>query len=98
MDHILHARLTRTELTEGNLIGATIYGPSDEKIGKVAHLHGADANAQVVVDVGGFLGIGAKPVALPVSKLNFMRDNDGSVHGTTSLTKEEVKALPEHHH
>jgi hypothetical protein len=49
-------------------------------------------------DVGGFLGIGAKPVTLAVNKLNFMRDENGDVHATTSLTKERAKALPEHHH
>ena len=46
----------------------------------------------------GFLGIGAKPVALPVNQLNFMRGIGGDVHATTSLTKDEVQALPEHHH
>jgi hypothetical protein len=35
---------------------------------------------------------------LDVSKLNFMRDESGTVHATTSMTKDQVKALPEHHH
>ena len=72
---------------------STIYGPGDEKIGSVAHLHGSGAGAQVIVDVGGFLGIGAKPVALPVSQLHFMRDEDGEVHATTTLTKEAGQGL-----
>ena len=67
MDHTTHERLNVTELTESNLIGAPIYGADDEKIGSVSHLHGSGPAAQVIVDVGGFLGIGAKPVALPVS-------------------------------
>ena len=96
MDHITHERLGPEDLTEDNLVGATIYGPDDYEIGDVAHLHGSGPEAQVVVDVGGFLGIGAKPVALPVSRLDFMRGVDGDVHATTSLTKDEVKALPEH--
>ncbi len=97
MDHSMHEALTATELTSDNLVDATVYGPGDEKIGSVAHLHGTGASAQVVVDAGGFLGIGAKPVALPVSQLNFMRDEDGAVHATTTMTKDQVKALPEHH-
>jgi hypothetical protein len=52
----------------------------------------------VIVDVGGFLGLGAKPVALTTSQLTFMRDNDGDVHATTAWTKDQIKALPEHHH
>lgn len=79
------------------LEGATIYGPDDEEIGSVSHLHGSGTATQVVVDVGGFLGIGAKPVAVPVGNLDFMRDEDGDVHAVTSWTKDELKAMPEHH-
>jgi len=96
MDHTTHERLGVTELTEDKLVDAPIFGPDDEEIGSVSHLHGSGPTAQVIVDVGGFLGLGAKPVALPVSQLNFMRDRDGDVHATTSMTKDQVKALPEH--
>jgi hypothetical protein len=98
MDHSRHVPLAESELTEANLMDAVIYGPGDEKIGTVAHVHGAGPTMQVIVDVGGFLGIGAKPVALDASRLNFMRDEDGTVHATTPMTKEQVKDLPEHHH
>lgn len=92
MDHSKHTRLTATELTADRLDGATIYGPGDEKIGSVAHLHGS----QVVIDVGGFLGIGAKPVAVPISELEFMLDEDGDVHAVTTWTKDQLKEMPEH--
>ena len=98
MDHSTHTRLVESELTEANLIDAVVYGPDDEKIGTVSHVHGMGAATQVIVDVGGFLGIGAKPVALATNQLSFMRDEDGNVHATTSWTKEQIKALPEHHH
>lgn len=97
MDHSSHPRLEAIELNAANLEGATIYGPDDETIGDVAHLHGEGADAKVVVDAGGFLGIGAKRVALDMARLDFMRDESGTVHATTNLTKDEVKALPEHH-
>ena len=84
MDHANHVRLTKAELTPELLEGATIYGPDDEKIGSVDHLH----SGQVVVDVGGFLGIGTKPVAVAASELDFMRDEDGDVHAVTTWTKE----------
>jgi hypothetical protein len=51
-----------------------------------------------VIDVGGFLGIGAKPVAVPLTDLEFMRDEDGDVHAVTAWTKESLKAMPEHRH
>lgn len=98
MDHTNHTPLAGAEINSSNLMGAVIYGPDDETVGTVAHVHGMGAGMQVIVDVGGFLGIGTKSVALDVNRLNFMRDEDGTVHAVTSWTKEQVKDLPEHHH
>ena len=96
MDHSKHVRLTANELTPTNLEGATIYGPDDENVGSVSHVHGTGPGTQVVIDVGGFLGIGAKPVSVPASQLDFMRDEDGDVHAATSWTKDQLKDMPEH--
>ena len=97
MDHSQHVRLTSDELTASTLDDATIYGPGDEKIGSVAHVHGSGATAKVVIDVGGFLGIGAKRVAVSATDLDFMRDESGDVHAVTTWTKEQMKNMPEHH-
>lgn len=96
MDHSQHTRLTPAELTADVLDGATIYGPGDESIGSVSHIHGSGPASQVVIDVGGFLGIGAKPVAVAVGELEFMRDEDGDVHAVTTWSKDQLKAMPEH--
>lgn len=98
MDHSKHARLITTELTPAVLQGATVYGADNHKVGKVDHVHGAGANVEAIVNVGGFLGIGAKPVAVPLSDLDFMRDEDGEVHAVTTWTKDQLKDMPEHHH
>ena len=98
MDHTAHTSLAAAEMTEDNLLDAVIYGADDYEIGTVTHVHSNGPATQVVVDVGGFLGIGAKSVALQASQLNFMRDEDGVVHATTSWTKDQVEQLPEHHH
>ena len=98
MDHSTHTQLVDSDLTENNLLDAVIYGADDVKIGTVSHVHGMGAATQVIVDVGGFLGIGTKSVALTTNQLNFMRDESGDVHATTSWTKAQVKELPEHVH
>ncbi|WP_042246166.1 hypothetical protein [Paracoccus sp. PAMC 22219] len=98
MDHANHTRLTHDELTEAVLDGATVYGPGDETVGTVSHTHGMGASAQVVLDVGGFLGIGAKPVLVSATDLDFMRDESGTVHAHTHWTKDDLKALPTHEH
>ena len=98
MDHSKHIPMSQTELTAANLEGANVYGPGDDKIGSISHLHGTPPSAQAVLDVGGFLGIGAKTVAIDLSRLSFMRDEAGEPHATTMMTKDELKELPEHHH
>jgi hypothetical protein len=98
MDHSAHTKLVDGELNEANLMNAIVYGADDQKIGTVAHVHGIGAATQVIVDVGEFLGIWAKPVALTTNLLNFMRGADGDVHATTSWTKDQIKALPVHRH
>lgn len=98
MDHSTHTRLIDSELIAANLIDAVVYGANDEKIGTVSHVHGIGPATQVIVDAGGFLGIGAKPVMLTINQLNFMRDDVGGVHATTLWTKDQIEAMPEHHH
>ncbi|MDQ2066984.1 PRC-barrel domain-containing protein [Xinfangfangia sp. CPCC 101601] len=98
MDHSKHTPLQRSDFNEATLANAPIYGADDSKIGTISHVHGAGAVTEVVIDVGGFLGIGAKPVLVSIDQLNLMRDEDGEVHGRTAWTKEQLKALPEHRH
>jgi hypothetical protein len=98
MDHSKHTRLVETELNEATLLDMPIYDIKDRKVGTVSHVHGMGRAVQVIVDVGGFLGLGAKPVALSPNQLDFMRDQNGNVHAHTSWTKEQIKGLPEHHH
>lgn len=98
MDHANHTRLTASEYTEAVLDGATVYGPGNETVGTISHTHGAGENTEVVIDVGGFLGIGAKPVLVPARDLDLMRDEAGTVHAVTTWTKDDLKALPTHEH
>ena len=98
MDHTNHTRLQMTDLNSMTLEGATIYDPMDENVGSVSHVHGNGANMQVSVDVGTFLGMGGKTVLIPVSALDIMKDEDGTVHATSTWTKAQIEALPEHQH
>jgi hypothetical protein len=98
MDHSTHTRLANAELVPSLLEGATVYGADDHKVGTVSHVHGTGAASQIVIDVGGFLGLGAKPVAVSASALHFMRDDAGKVHAVTDWTKDALEAMPEHHH
>lgn len=96
MDHASNVVLDSLDFTPETLQDAKIYGDQDHLIGHVSHVHGLGTASKVVIDVGGFLGLGAKSVMMPARDLIFMRDDNGSVHGLTSWTKDEVRALPEH--
>ena len=98
MDHASNVVLDSLDFVPETLIDAEIYGDQDHKIGHVTHVHGLGEASQIVIDVGGFLGLGAKSVMMPAKDLIFMRDDNGSVHGLTSWTKDQVMALPEHKH
>lgn len=98
MDHSQHQRLQYDEMTEAVLNGITVYGPQNETIGTVSHVHGQGAATEVVIDVGGFLGIGSKPVLVNINELEIMRDESARVHAVSRWTKDDLKSRPEHQH
>ena len=74
------------------LLGAAVYNEHDEKVGKVGDLiiRQDDTLSFAIVDVGGFLGVGKRHVAIPVKQFT-------SVHPKVVLpgaTKEALKGLP----
>ncbi len=59
-----------------DFIGERVYGANDESIGEINDVL-MDAKGQVagvIIGVGGFLGIGEKDVALPMSALQFRNE------------------------
>tara|TARA_R110002020_G_scaffold28563_5_gene90896 strand:+ start:5201 stop:5497 length:297 start_codon:yes stop_codon:yes gene_type:complete len=94
MDHSGFTPLDSSELTSDTLKGATIHGANSAVVGQVSHLVGSGAACQVIVDVGGFLGLGAKPVAVGLGQLSFMRDEQGKVQADTGWTKDQLLSMP----
>lgn len=65
-------------LTAEEIDGTRVYSANGEDIGEVSEIIVA-ANGEiekVVIDVGGFLGLGEKPVALPFEELRISRNPD----------------------
>lgn len=84
-------------LTAEMLTGANVHDMNDATIAEVSDLVlTPDGQAtDVVVDVGGFLGIGAKQVAIPMDRVTVAQNADGAVQVYVDMTKDELKALPE---
>ncbi|MBE7184807.1 MAG: PRC-barrel domain-containing protein [Methylobacterium mesophilicum] len=82
------------KLTADNLVGTTVYGANDQNVGKISDIVlTADGKVDaVLLDVGGFLGIGAKTVAVGMDKLSFMQDGSDNRYLYTNFTKEQLEA------
>ncbi len=85
------------EMSGNALIGATVRNEKREAVGKIEDVYVDNSGAikTVVVAVGGFLGVGAKDVAVKWSDLKVSRD-DKSIVIMTSWTKESLKAMPDY--
>ena len=85
--------------TVEDLTGASVQDASGDSVGKVEDLvMQGDQITAAIVDVGGFLGIGAHRVALPIEDLHIVRKDDGIAvdHVEVNMTKDQLEALPKH--
>jgi hypothetical protein len=77
-------------------IGIDVVGADDKKIGDVSDVL-FDQQGKIeayVIGVGGFLGIGAKDVALAPSAFQPVKDNNNNERLKLSMTKEELEKAP----
>ncbi|MGZ3216716.1 hypothetical protein [Paracoccus sp. T5] len=82
------------EVMAEGMDGVSVFSADDEEIGQIGRF---DTEAQAaIVSVGGFLGLGERDVALPLSDLSFQRDGEGVMRAYIAIPSEEVEELPEH--
>ncbi|WP_421951431.1 PRC-barrel domain-containing protein [Pelagibacterium sp.] len=90
--------VTTADISADELTGTAVYGAGDEEIGSIGDILLSEDGAvdAVIIDFGGFLGIGTKPVAVGFDNLTFIRDENGGLILRTALTAEELEAAPEY--
>jgi sporulation protein YlmC with PRC-barrel domain len=88
---------TADEYRTSKLVGTKVYNNANENIGSIEDivLKADGSMDEVVLSVGGFLGIGDKYVGVPFSALKVSRDGS-SLKVMTDGTKESLKALPDY--
>jgi sporulation protein YlmC with PRC-barrel domain len=90
--------LDETTLTAEELIGTNVYGPDDEHIGTIGDFvlgEGEDSIDAVIIDFGGFLGIGTKEVAVAYEDLQFFADDNGDNRSLVlNITREQMEQAP----
>jgi len=87
------------DLSTHDVENATVYGREDESIGSISSLKvGGDGKiTDAVINVGGFLGMGAHSVLLPFDQLTVLRKTNGAdVRVHLDTTKDKLKAMPHH--
>ncbi|MEQ8696847.1 MAG: PRC-barrel domain-containing protein [Bauldia litoralis] len=81
-----------------NLIDTTVYSSDGENVGEISDVllaEGGEIEA-VVIDVGGFLGIGEKPVAIGFDDLAVTMDQNENLLLKTAFTRDQLDAAPEY--
>lgn len=79
------------------LIGKTVYGLDDSNVGTVSDVMMNDAGAvqDVIIDFGGFLGMGKTHVALSFDELTILTNaGNEDIRIYVDATKEQVQAMP----
>lgn len=93
------ATVAWSTLTVDQLRGAEVYDINNERVSDISDVVlGTDDNVEaVLIDVGGFLGIGARTVAIPMNLLEIQGKQDASdLRVYLAITQEQLEALPEY--
>jgi sporulation protein YlmC with PRC-barrel domain len=79
-----------------SFIGSSVFTTTDENIGDINDMIFDDKGAiqAVIVGVGGFLGMGEKDVALPLSKITVTRDENNAIKLTVQASREQLDQAP----
>lgn len=83
-------------LTAEELDGMPVIGSDGDRLGEVSDIVLTDSGEidSVIIDVGGFLGLGEKPVAIPFSELT-LQEGEGLADQTVKInrTEEELEQM-----
>src|SRR5690606_24914150 len=73
-----------------------VYGTNDEHIGTIGDLALTEDGSvdALIIDFGGFLGIGTKPVAVAFENLDFLADANNNRSLVLPITREQMEAAP----
>lgn len=84
------------QISADKLIGTNVYGADDKKIGDINDVVlSSDGKIDaIIVDVGGFLGINAKHVAVGMDNLTFKRDTNEKIYLYSDISKAQLEAQP----
>lgn len=79
------------------LLGAPVYGSSGEWVGDLSELKVSDGNVvqSIIIDVGGFLGVGEKTIEFPVEDVELRRSGYAELRAYVPASEEELNDMEE---
>jgi len=81
-----------------SILGRQVTGPDAKSVGRIVDVLVDDLGQPraAVIDVGGFLGIGVRRIAVVWRALGFTRDPAGVSQITLEMTANQIKVIPEY--
>ncbi|MCC5973014.1 MAG: PRC-barrel domain-containing protein [Rubellimicrobium sp.] len=92
-------RVDVSALSTENLMGSSVYGVNDKDVGTVTDmiLDESGAITHVIIDFGGFLGMGVKQASLGFDELTILAtEGGGDVRLYVDATAEQIQSLQEY--
>jgi sporulation protein YlmC with PRC-barrel domain len=93
------AAMTDTsKISAQDLMNTPVYSAKNKDLGQVGDVVlSKDGKIDaMIIDVGGFLGIGQKPVAIAFDGIDIRKDTSGKLTVHTRFTKQELEAAPKY--
>lgn len=93
-----YSRAEATSFSVDQLLSANVYDVNDDNVGNVQDVM-AGANDEleyVVIDVGGFLGLGAHTVAIGLDEVTILHDGNDSLRLYVDVNEDALRNMPEY--
>ena len=81
-----------------SILGRLVQGPDSKTVGRIVDVLVDDSGQPraAVIDVGGFMGIGNRRIAVVWRALHFTADPNGQGSISLEMTVDQIKATPEY--
>jgi len=85
------------DVTVDKLVDAVVYGSKDETVGDLMDIVLNQGHpVKAVIDVGGFLGMGGKRIAVSFEELQLLRNDDGDLRIYIEATEDQLERRREY--
>lgn len=87
-----------SSLSIDNLMSANVYGAGDNNIGNVQDVVASQGGEveYIVLDIGGFLGLGAHTIALGMDEVSVLHRGGNDLRVYVDATREQLEQMPEY--